>query len=178
MFDRNESTRRTLLPTVEINTRQKSVPGGTRASLLFSAGAAVLVIVVAMITGPGSRGGTIMIPDGSVPLASAPTGSQPAYYLPGYDTVTVSADDPEADIVLPNPEGNPYHLSFEIVLKDAWETLYKSRLIEPADRIEGVTLSRGLTKGLHEAIMIIRIYEQESPDAVSKACVSFSLLAE
>jgi hypothetical protein len=137
-----------------------------------------------------SSGDTIHIGDGLVPLAGAVRsdanatvytgpgpGVNPVYYLPGYDVVTVSADVLEVEMLLLNPEGNPYGLTFEIILKDTGEALYASGLVAPSMCIERITLRRALAEGRYEAVIIIRAYAQDNFTMLGETCMAVVIVA-
>jgi len=178
MFNSREIARRALIRAEEINVYRKFATKRIKATLILGMCAAGAVIAITLLTGPGSDGNTTMISDARVPLARLSSGNPPAYYLPGYDTISIAADDPETDMLLPNPEGNHHLLTFEIVLKDTGETLYLSNLVEPSDHIDGVTLARALAKGRYEAELVIRAYVRGSPAEVNTISMALVIEAE
>ena len=49
--------------------------------------------------------------------------------IPGYPSITLPANQETVNVALLNPEGNPCYFTFELVLKDTGESLYKSKLV-------------------------------------------------
>ncbi len=81
--------------------------------------------------------------------------SQKGIKIPGYPSITIAADKEDVVMNLMNPEGNPCYFTFEIVLKDTNETIYKSDMVEPGKAISNVKLSHGLSAGEHKAVIKI-----------------------
>ena len=67
--------------------------------------------------------------------------------IPGYPSITLPKDQKTVNVALLNPEGNPCYFTFEIVLKDTGESLYKSKLVPPGKAITEITMSRALSAG-------------------------------
>ena len=71
--------------------------------------------------------------------------------IPGYPSITLPKDQKTVNVALLNPEGNPCYFTFEIVLKDTGESLYKSKLVPPGKAINEITMSRALSAGEYDA---------------------------
>ncbi|MBQ8310953.1 MAG: hypothetical protein IJX80_08080 [Clostridia bacterium] len=67
--------------------------------------------------------------------------------LPGYETITLPANETTVGIVLPNPSGNPCNFWFTLILEDTGEVLYRSGMIPPGMAVTEITLSRALAVG-------------------------------
>ena len=78
-----------------------------------------------------------------------------AIRIPGYPSITIAADKENVTMNLYNPEGNPCYFTFEIVLSDTNETIYKSDMVEPGKAITNVKLKYGLAEGEHNAVIKI-----------------------
>ena len=96
----------------------------------------------------------------------------------GYTTATIPAGTTDVSLLLLNPKDNVYSLTFEIVLEDAEETLYKSGLVEPGMVIEDITLTNKLRKGEHEATLRIRAYGPDGPVQTGGVDIDFILAAQ
>ena len=75
--------------------------------------------------------------------------------IPGYPSITLPKDQKTVNVALLNPEGNPCYFTFEIVLKDTGESLYKSKLVPPGKAITEITMSRALSAGEYNATIKI-----------------------
>ena len=75
--------------------------------------------------------------------------------IPGYPSITLPKDQQTVNVALLNPEGNPCYFTFEIVLKDTGESIYKSKLVPPGKAITEITMSRALPAGQYEATIKI-----------------------
>ena len=75
--------------------------------------------------------------------------------IPGYPSITLPKDQKTINVALLNPEGNPCYFTFEIVLKDTGERLYKSKLVPPGKAITEITMSKALPAGEYNATIKI-----------------------
>ena len=82
-------------------------------------------------------------------------GGQQGIRIPGYPSITVDAGKDNVTMNLFNPEGNPCYFTFEIVLSDTGETIYKSDMVEPGKAITNVKLQHPLAAGEHNAVIKI-----------------------
>lgn len=71
--------------------------------------------------------------------------------IPGYSSILIDKDKEDVQIPLINPSGNPCYFSYELVLMDTDELLYKSKLIPPGKMIKDVRLNRALKEGEYRA---------------------------
>ena len=109
-------------------------------------------------TGPEEDG--IIIAESQVPLAGFPfLLAEPVFVMPDLSGGVSSGEGAELDILLINPEENVCYLTFEIVLTDTGESVYKSHMVGPNMRIERVALSGTLEKGSHKAALLVRAYD-------------------
>lgn len=77
--------------------------------------------------------------------------------LDGFSKWTVEAGRKEdVPIALRNSKGNPCYFTFEIILDDTKEVLYKSKMVPPGEGIGKIDLSRALEKGTYD--VTINIY--------------------
>jgi hypothetical protein len=100
----------------------------------------------------------------------------PGIAVPGYASITIPAETTDVQMALLNPEGNPCYFTFELVLKDTGESLYESKMVEPANSINAVTLSRGLAVGEYPLTIRIRTYSLEDHTAMNGANVATTLV--
>ena len=77
-----------------------------------------------------------------------------------------------------NPEGNPCYFTFEIVLSDSNETIYKSDMVEPGKAITNVKLKYGLAEGEHNAVIKISTASLTDGKAMNGANVETVLVAK
>ena len=75
--------------------------------------------------------------------------------IPGYPSITLPKGQKTVNVALLNPEGNPCYFTFEIVLKDTGESIYKSKLVPPGKAINEITMSRALSAGEYDATIKI-----------------------
>lgn len=77
--------------------------------------------------------------------------------IEGFSKWTVEAGRKEdVPIALRNSKGNPCYFTFEIILDDTKEVLYKSKMVPPGEGIGKIDLSRALDKGTYD--VTINIY--------------------
>lgn len=77
--------------------------------------------------------------------------------IDGFSKWTVEAGRKEdVPIALRNSKGNPCYFTFEIILNDTKEVLYKSKMVPPGEGIGKIDLSRPLEKGVYD--VTINIY--------------------
>lgn len=98
--------------------------------------------------------------------------------IPGYPTITIAAEETEVIMNLMNPEGNPCYFTFELVLTEAGETVYTSKMVEPGKAITNVTLSRPLEKGEYPAVIKITTASLEDGSQMNGANVETIIIAE
>jgi len=90
---------------------------------------------------------------------------------------TIAAEAADAEILLYNPEGNVCLMTFEITLEDTGETIYLSEPIKPGAAIESVTLTKGLAKGGHKAVIKIAVHEPENLTVIDNIEISMYITA-
>lgn len=98
--------------------------------------------------------------------------------IPGYPSITIPANQTDVTMALLNPEGNPCYFTFELVLKDTNETLYKSKLVPPGQAITNITLSKPLDTGEHNAVIKISTFSLKDQSAMNGANVETVLIAK
>jgi len=86
--------------------------------------------------------------------------SQPNIVMPGWNQIQIDANTPDVYVDFYNPAANTgnYHMTFELVLADTGETLYKSGLIKAGDHVKKITLSHGLSPGTYKGCIKIQPY--------------------
>ena len=114
--------------------------------------------------------------DGSAPT-EAPQKAE-SIQIPGYPSITITANTPNVTMALLNPEGNPCYFKFEIVLKDTDETIYESQFVPPGKTITDVTLTHGLSEGEHPATIKISTVALDQKTPLNGANVETVLIAK
>ena len=77
-----------------------------------------------------------------------------------------------------NTEGNPCYFTFEIVLSDTGETIYKSDMVEPGKAITNVKLQHPLAAGEHNAVIKISTASLTDGKTMNGANVETVLVAK
>lgn len=98
--------------------------------------------------------------------------------IPGYPSITLPKDQKTVNVALLNPEGNPCYFTFELVLKDTGETLYKSKLVPPGKAITEITMSRELSAGEYDATIKITTTSVADGSAMNGANVETVLIVK
>ena len=98
--------------------------------------------------------------------------------IPGYPSITLPKDQQTVNVALLNPEGNPCYFTFEIVLKDTGESLYKSKLVPPGKAITEITMSRALQAGEYAATIKISTTSVADGSAMNGANVETVLIVK
>lgn len=98
--------------------------------------------------------------------------------IPGYPSIGIPANTTDVQVALLNPEGNPCYFTFELVLKDSGESLYKSRQVPPGKAVTDITLSRALEPGEYEAIIQITTASLEDLSPMNGANVETVLIVK
>ena len=91
--------------------------------------------------------------------------------IPGYPSISLPANKPDAEVALLNPEGNPCYFTFELVLSDTDEVLYTSKQVPPGQMIEEITLTRPLEAGQYNATLRITTASLQDGSAMNGANV-------
>ena len=98
--------------------------------------------------------------------------------IPGYPSITLPKDQKTVNVALLNPEGNPCYFTFEIVLKDTGESIYKSKLVPPGKAITEITMSRALSAGAYNATIKITTTSLADGSAMNGANVETVLIVK
>ena len=98
--------------------------------------------------------------------------------IPGYPSITLPKDQNTVGVALVNPEGNPCYFTFELVLKDTGETLYKSKLVPPGQAITKITMSKPLSAGEYNATIKITTTSLTDGSAMNGANVETVLIVK
>ena len=106
------------------------------------------------------------------------SGGQQGIRIPGYPSITVDAGKDNVTMNLFNPEGNPCYFTFEIVLSDTGETIYKSDMVEPGKAITNVKLQHPLAAGEHNAVIKISTASLTDGKTMNGANVETVLVAK
>ena len=98
--------------------------------------------------------------------------------IPGYPSITLPKDQETVNVAFLNPEGNPCYFTFELVLKDTGETLYKSKLVPPGQAITEITMSKALSAGEYNATIKITTTSLADGSAMNGANVETVLIVK
>jgi hypothetical protein len=98
--------------------------------------------------------------------------------IPGYPSIALPKDKETVNVALVNPEGNPCYFTFELVLKDTGESLYKSKLVPPGKAITKITMARALEAGEYNAIIKINTTSVADGSAMNGANVETVLIVK
>ena len=98
--------------------------------------------------------------------------------IPGYPSITLPKDQATVNVALLNPEGNPCYFTFELVLKDTGESLYKSKLVPPGKAITEITMAKALSAGQYSAIIKISTTSLTDGTAMNGANVETVLIVK
>ena len=98
--------------------------------------------------------------------------------IPGYPSITLPKDQKTVNVALLNPEGNPCYFTFELVLKDTGESLYKSKLVPPGKAITEITMARALPAGQYDATIKITTTSLADGSAMNGANVETVLIVK
>lgn len=115
---------------------------------------------------------------GEIGTESNYSGGQQGIRIPGYPSITVDAGKDNVTMNLFNPEGNPCYFTFEIVLSDSGETIYKSDMVEPGKAITNVKLQHPLATGEHNAVIKISTASLTDGKTMNGANVETVLVAK
>lgn len=132
---------------------------------------------------PQSNGGLDIDPDAddwNDVLPPDKTDDPPAegIKIPGYPSIMLPKDQQTVNVALLNPEGNPCYFTFEIVLKDTGESIYKSKLVPPGKVITKITMSRALPEGEYNATIKISTVSLADGSAMNGANVETVLIVK
>ena len=98
--------------------------------------------------------------------------------IPGYPSITLPKDQKRVRVALLNPEGNPCYFTFELVLKETGESLYKSKLVPPGQAITEITMARALPAGEYAATIKITTTSLTDGSAMNGANVETVLIVK
>ena len=98
--------------------------------------------------------------------------------IPGYPSITLPKNQETVNVALLNPEGNPCYFTFELVLKDTGESLYKSKLVPPGQAITQITLAKALEAGEYNAVIKINTTSIADGSAMNGANVETVLIVK
>ncbi len=129
-------------------------------------------------------GGTLDVDDGAVDWNgqqlpdTTPSAPSAGIKIPGYPSITLPKNQETVNVALINPEGNPCYFTFELVLKDTGESLYKSKLVPPGKAITQITMSKALSAGEYDATIKITTTSLEDGSAMNGANVETVLIVK
>jgi hypothetical protein len=98
--------------------------------------------------------------------------------IPGYPSITLPKNQETVNVALLNPEGNPCYFTFELILKDTGESLYKSKLVPPGQAITQITMAKALEAGEYNAVIKINTTSIADGSAMNGANVETVLIVK
>lgn len=81
--------------------------------------------------------------------------------IPGYSTIVITAGEERASVDFYNPEENNVYFRLTLLLSDAQEQIYQSKLLKPGQHLYEITLDRALEAGEYSMSIV---YETFSTD--------------
>lgn len=112
--------------------------------------------------------------DGSKPKDIG--GTSKGIAVPGYPSIEFPANTKDVQVVLLNPKDNPCYFTFELILKDTGESLYKSKQVPPGKAVTDITLAHALKPGKYEAVIQIATSSLEDQSPMNGANVETTLI--
>ena len=99
-------------------------------------------------------------------------GAETGVAIPGYGELSISANTQNIDLIFLNPSSNgesekTYYLTFELILKDTGESLWKSGKVRPGYSVNQEVLKRALPAGTYDVIIKTQPYTAEGATANS-----------
>jgi len=133
--------------------------------------------------GSSSQGGGLVIdPNAGEYVEPEPA---PGVTIPGFGSLTITANTKELKgINLYNPDKNAgwYYLTYKLCLLDengqVSEVLYESQLVPPGLYIQDITLSRGLTPGEYNAVMLVQPYRILDNSPTNNAALRMKIIVK
>lgn len=96
--------------------------------------------------------------------------------IPGFESMTIPAGKTMVPATLYNPEGNECYFEISIILSDTQEEIYKSKLVEPGNRLYQIKLNRALDRGAYKAAIHYSAYTLTDQKDLNGANVPFTLV--
>lgn len=133
------------------------------------------------ITDVGTGGGIGLTFDKNAGAYIAPQQdpSKPGVAIPGWGSLTIPADTTDVSVDFYNPEANAgwYYMTFELLLSNTGEVLYRSDAVRPGDHIQHITLSRGLPAGTYDATLHVQPYTiTDNPQPTNNADMNLKII--
>lgn len=119
---------------------------------------------------PGTYQGTVEF------TISAVDENKRSVSVPGVGYINAKAGETIVPVNLYNPEGNPCYLSYEIVLEETGETLWKSEeLLSPGMKLSQIRLARALDAGNYKAVLKVTPLSLDDQSEMNGSEVAFEL---
>ncbi len=97
--------------------------------------------------------------------------------IPGYESITIDANQTDVKVNFQNPEGNPCYFVISLMLSDG-TVLYQSKMIEPGKGLYDITLAKALESGEYGAKVKYETYALGDLSPMNGAEVEIVLIAE
>ncbi|MCL2665078.1 MAG: hypothetical protein FWE82_05645 [Defluviitaleaceae bacterium] len=197
MFDSKKIAEQALLRAgeIEIKTeRDKKIRKSVGVFGLCAASAAIVFMLspvgnfsVGLWQNGGPSGGYVMLEDQQVPLSvlqpleadknAVPyTGHETGVSLPVVGSTALDLNTQTIDLLLVNPDNNPYLFVFDIKLAESGLPLYASDLVAPGMCIVCPSVINAPEAGEYKAVLTVNVYETESHTLINIINTEFNLL--
>jgi len=126
-------------------------------------------------------GGGLIIDSGAGDYVETPKPSTvQSVVIPSWGTITIPANTQTVSVHFYNPEKNEglYYLTFRLLLEDRGEVLYESNAVPPGKHIQQITLNRGLSAGVYDAVVHVQPYRMSDETPTNNANMRTTLIVQ
>ncbi|MBQ9831183.1 MAG: hypothetical protein IJO35_01905 [Methanocorpusculum sp.] len=126
-------------------------------------------------------GGGLIIDSGAGEYVDTPkTSVAQSVAIPSFGTITIPANTQTVSVHLYNPASNEglYYLTFRLLLEDTGEVLYESNAVPPGKHIQQITLNRGLSAGVYDAVVHVQPYRMADETPTNNANMRTTLIVQ
>jgi len=161
--------------------------GRAKWIILLIVVAVVAVCATLLITQPWAGGdenppgGGLIIDSGAGEYVEQPqTSVTNSVAIPSFGTITIPANTQTVSVHLYNPASNEglYYLTFKLLLEDTGEVLYESNAVPPGKHIQSITLNRGLSAGVYDAVVHVQPYRMSDETPTNNANMRTTLIVK
>ena len=160
--------------------------GKVKWIILLVVVAVVAVGATLLITQPWAgddspSGGGLIIDSGAGDYVETPKPSTvQSVVIPSWGTITIPANTQTVSVNFYNPEKNEglYYLTFRLLLEDTGEVLYESNAVPPGKHIQQITLNRGLSAGVYDAVVHVQPYRMSDETPTNNANMRTTLIVQ
>ena len=161
--------------------------GRAKWIILLIVVAVVAVCATLLITQPWAggnekpSGGGLIIDSGAGDYIETPKPSTvQSVVIPSWGAITIPANTQTVSVHFYNPEKNEglYYLTFRLLLEDTGEVLYESNAVPPGKHIQQITLNRGLSAGVYDAVIHVQPYRMSDETPTNNANMRTTLIVQ